>query len=231
MANLSSKFFGTNAKTFVMKQKKEPKDGSKRYELHKQMQATLDSGDLRVAVKVPPGEDLNEWLTINTMDFYNQITLLHTSIADFCTPQSCPVMGAGTKYEYLWADGKDVKKPIKVSASEYMDYLLPWVRSHLEDETIFPVHDEQPFPKNFKSIVKTIFKRLFRVYAHIYYSHAQEIIDLGVDAHLNTTFKHFFLFIQEFDLVEPKEMAPLAERIQKINSQYGIATKMESGDD
>eukprot|EP01119_Soliformovum_irregulare_P022024 TRINITY_DN7444_c0_g1_i2.p1 TRINITY_DN7444_c0_g1~~TRINITY_DN7444_c0_g1_i2.p1 ORF type:complete len:184 (-),score=30.96 TRINITY_DN7444_c0_g1_i2:68-619(-) len=135
------------------------------------------------------------------------------------------------RYEYLWADGKDVKKPIKVSASEYMDYLLPWVRSHLEDETIFPVHDEQPFPKNFKSIVKTIFKRLFRVYAHIYYSHAQEIIDLGVDAHLNTTFKHFFLFIQEFDLVEPKEMAPLAERIQKINSQYGIATKMESGDD
>ena len=28
-----------------------------------------------------------------------------------------------------------------------------------------------PFPKNFISVIKVIFKRLFRVYAHIYHSH------------------------------------------------------------
>ena len=27
------------------------------------------------------------------------------------------------------------------------------------------------FPKNFLSVIKVIFKRLFRVYAHIYHSH------------------------------------------------------------
>ena len=46
-----------------------------------------------------------------------------------------------------------------------------------------------PFPKSFLSRVKTIFKRLFRVYAHIYYNHFQRVVSLGEEAHLNTCFK------------------------------------------
>jgi MOB kinase activator 1 len=42
------------------------------------------------------------------------------------------------RYEYLWADGEQVKKPIKVSAPEYVDYLMSWVQSILDDETVFP---------------------------------------------------------------------------------------------
>lgn len=52
-----------------------------------------------------------------------------------------------------------------------------------------------PFPVNFRDVVKTIFKRLFRVYAHIYHSHFQKIVSLKEEAHLNTCFKHFILFI------------------------------------
>lgn len=37
-----------------------------------------------------------------------------------------------------------------------------------------------PFPKNFVVMIKTIFKRLFRVYAHIYHSHFQMILALGL---------------------------------------------------
>lgn len=51
-----------------------------------------------------------------------------------------------------------------------------------------------PFPTNFRDVVKTIFKRLFRVYAHIYHSHFQKIVSLKEEAHLNTCFKHFVLF-------------------------------------
>jgi hypothetical protein len=40
-----------------------------------------------------------------------------------------------------------------------------------------------------------IFKRLFRVYAHIYHSHFQKIVGLGAEAHLNTCFKHFIYFV------------------------------------
>lgn len=53
-----------------------------------------------------------------------------------------------------------------------------------------------PFPKNFLSIAKTILKRLFRVYAHIYHQHFTEVVQLGEEAHLNTSFKHFIFFVQ-----------------------------------
>ena len=30
---------------------------------------------------------------------------------------------------------------------------------------------------------------MFRVYAHIYHSHFQVVVDLGMEAHLNTSFR------------------------------------------
>ena len=42
------------------------------------------------------------------------------------------------RYEYHWADGTSVKKPIKCSAPKYIDYLMTWVQDQLDNETIFP---------------------------------------------------------------------------------------------
>lgn len=72
--------------------------------------------------------------------------------------------------------------------------------------------------------MKHIFKRLFRVYAHIYYSHAREVMDLGIEAHLNTAFKHFYLFIREFNLVEEKELVPLETKINQILEKEGLVS-------
>ena len=47
-------------------------------------------------------------------------------------------MSAGPKYEYHWADGQTVKKPIKCSAPKYIDYLMTWVQDQLDDESLFP---------------------------------------------------------------------------------------------
>jgi hypothetical protein len=63
---------------------------------------------------------------------------------------------------------------------------------------------------------QVIFKRLFRVYAHIYHSHFQKIVSLGAEAHLNTCFKHFIYFVSEFKLIESKELQPLADLIQTL---------------
>ncbi|EMP30132.1 Mps one binder kinase activator-like 1A [Chelonia mydas] len=72
------------------------------------------------------------------VDFFNQINMLYGTITDFCTEESCPVMSAGPKYEYHWADGTNIKKPIKCSAPKYIDYLMTWVQDQLDDETLFP---------------------------------------------------------------------------------------------
>jgi len=204
---------GGKNKTFkpIKSHKKE-----KRKKLSDYAKATLGSGNMRSAVVLPKGEDLNEWLAVNTVDFFNEISLLYGTITDYCTPENCPVMNAGSNYEYLWADGVKIKKPIKCNAPEYVDHLMTWVEGQLNDESIFPLQLGTPFPKNFLSIVKTIFKRLFRVYAHIYHSHFKKIIGLGAEAHLNTCFKHFIYFVHEFKLISSVEQDPLKELIDAL---------------
>lgn len=64
--------------------------------------------------------------------------MLYGTITEFCTEDSCPLMSAGPRYEYHWADYTTVKKPIKCSAPKYIDYLMTWAQDQLDDETIFP---------------------------------------------------------------------------------------------
>ncbi|CAH8285704.1 unnamed protein product [Eruca vesicaria subsp. sativa] len=210
--------------------------------LEKFITTTLGSGILREAVKLPPGEDINEWFAINTIDFYNQINILYRTLEEFCTPTTCPIMNAGSLYEYRWADGITIKKPIKVSAPEYVEYLMNWTESQIDNEAIFPQNHGSreakllvlkrlslehfvyifhpssgvPFPPNFKDCVKLILKRLFRVYAHIYHCHFKKIVGLEEEAHLNTCFKHFVLFISEYQLINEAELAPLKDLVEKI---------------
>ncbi len=70
------------------------KGGSTSYQLRQYAEATLGGGSLRKVVKLPEGEDENEWLAVNMVDFYNQINLLYGAITEFCSPQSCPEMKA-----------------------------------------------------------------------------------------------------------------------------------------
>ena len=67
--------------------------------------------------------------------------------------------------------------------------------------------------------MKKIFRRLFRVYAHIYHSHFNQVCDLGEEAHLNSLFKHFIFFVREFDLVDEKQLEPLKALITRFESE------------
>jgi MOB kinase activator 1 len=197
--------------------------------LRQHIDATLGSGNLREAVLLPPGEDLNEWLAVNTVDFYNAISVLYGTLAEYCVDASCPAMCAGPKYEYRWADGVVIKKPIKCSAPKYVDYLFEWVEKQVDDPRLFPQRSgnsdgegESTFPEGFQDAVKKIFTRLFRVYAHIYHSHFAKVVQLGAEAHLNTLFKHFVFFTNAFSLVKREELAPLGELVDGI---LGVAQR------
>jgi len=145
------------SKTF--RQKKQYK---RKAELKKQCKDTIRKKGVRKAVRLPPGEDLDDWLAINTVHFFNQINLLYGAVMEECTVQSCPTMSSGDGYEYLWADDSS-KKPRRVCAPKYIDLLVDWVQSKLDDETLFPPTDDIPFPiDRYRPTVKKIFRRLFR---------------------------------------------------------------------
>lgn len=104
-------------------------------------------------------------------------------------------------------------------APEYVEHLMTWVQGNIDNEQIFPSRIGKlltipvtqtladrgeyigvPFPKSFSQTIRQIFKRLYRVYAHIYCHHYPVIVHLGLEPHLNTSFKHYVLFIDEHGL-------------------------------
>ena len=50
-------------------------DGVKLFIILRHAAATLGSGNLRLAVMLPEGEDINEWVAVNTVDFFNQVNI------------------------------------------------------------------------------------------------------------------------------------------------------------
>eukprot|EP00047_Mylnosiga_fluctuans_P002963 m.226773 g.226773 ORF g.226773 m.226773 type:complete len:216 (+) comp11477_c0_seq1:60-707(+) len=210
-------FKGLNGKTF--RPHKKFAEGSLRYELHKKASASLNSGlDLKKAVLLPPGEDPNEWLAMHTVDFFNRINLIYGTVCDFCDRKSCPKMTGGPQYEYHWADpqSEEFKKPTSVAAPDYINLLMEWVERQINDEELFPPSPDIAFPKGFPGAVKQIFRRLFRVFVHVYYHHFDKLIQIGAEAHVNSCYKHFFYFIKEFKLVEPKELEPLKDLTKQL---------------
>jgi len=183
-------------------------------------QKTLGSQDLGQQVKLPPGASEEEWLAVCTIDFFNELNLLSGAVADLCTEQTCPVMCAGP-YTFAWADGDNIKVPTKMSAPRYFEHLLNWVDKQLADETFLPVQSGVVFPPNFKKGMKVIYKRLFRVYAHVFHSHFKEMMEGEADAHLNHSFKHFIYFVKEFDLIDDEELEPLKDLIGLCMRQKG----------
>jgi len=75
------------------------------------------------------------------------------------------------------------------------------------------------FPKDFINILRSIYKQLFRILAHIYWSHYDKILHLSCEGHLNTLFAHFICFAREFDLLDKKELAPMSDLIAELEYQ------------
>lgn len=56
----------SNRSNKTFKPKKNIPEGTHQYDLMKHAAATLGSGNLRNAVQLPEGEDVNEWIAVNS---------------------------------------------------------------------------------------------------------------------------------------------------------------------
>ncbi|VDL91878.1 unnamed protein product [Schistocephalus solidus] len=173
-------------------------------------EASLSAGvDLREAVKKPADEELNDWIAVHVVDFYNRINLIYGTICDRCTAETCPRMTGGKKFEYHWRDNNRYRKPTPVSAPEYIGLLMDWIDEQINDPVLFPTSMDVPFPKNYRSAVKKIMSRLYRVFAHC--------LNLLIkEAHVNVCYKHFYYFVTCFDLIDPKELEPLVSSLPDL---------------
>mmetsp|Transcript_14161 Transcript_14161/g.45392 ORF Transcript_14161/g.45392 Transcript_14161/m.45392 type:complete len:223 (+) Transcript_14161:298-966(+) len=192
----------------------------KRSTLSKLTKRTLGSGNLRAAVRLPDDEDLFEWIAANTVDFYNEISLLYGLVVDEAQERFTQAgEGFPPGFEYRWGQG-NTKKPLRVSSPEYVDYVMTWVEDQLDNEEIFPTLASVPFPDNFLDYAKDIYKRLFRIFAILYHRHFSTFEELDAQAHLNTCFKHFLFFVLEYELVDPKELVALKGPVERLKEEY-----------
>eukprot|EP00708_Paratrimastix_pyriformis_P003000 GAFH01001764.1.p1 GENE.GAFH01001764.1~~GAFH01001764.1.p1 ORF type:complete len:411 (+),score=30.90 GAFH01001764.1:69-1235(+) len=141
-------------------------------------------------------------------NYFQKIRLVYSWIGSFCTEQSCPQMSAGKRYEYLWADGVNVKQPKQVTAPQYMELLFEWAEKQLNE---LPPNSEAAL----KSL-KNVCKRLFRVFAHIYHHHYQAMRQVGKVDQINAHFKEFMLFVQSNSMIAGQEQEPLKTLIQDL---------------
>nr|AHJ60963.1 MATS1 [Schmidtea mediterranea] len=215
MAMKGFKGFLNKDKTFRPK-KKFSKD-TPQYNLHKHAEASLSAGiDLKQAVKLPPGENLNDWISVHVVDFWNRINLIYGTVSECCTEESCKVMSGGPKYEYLWRDNEQYKRPTALPATTYINLLMDWVGVQINDSNVFPSSPDMVYPKNYIQTVRKIMSRLFRVFVHVYIHHFERLCSIGAEAHVNTCYKHFYFFVSEFEVIDKKELEPLKEMTKNI---------------
>lgn len=189
------KHLNNNKFSQTFRPKKRFAQGTIRYSLHKQAQASLQSGiNLRQVVELPPGENMNDWLAVHVVDFFNRINLIYGTVSEYCNETTCPTMSGGPRYEYLWADGETFKKPTPLPAPKYIELLMDWTESQINNEAMFPVSTDVPFPKTFSSLCRKILTRLFRVFVHVYIHHFDRIVSIGAVSCWGFFFKKCFFF-------------------------------------
>lgn len=187
-------------------------------------------GKLQRLSRLPPRTDIHEWLATNCLGFFNHINVQVGAVSEVCTATTCPTIAAG-KETFEWLEDKKSSKKTKLPAKQYMDSALSQIQKQLQNEEIFPTKFGYAFPPEFVQVVRKIFRTYFAILAHIYYHHFHEIQRLGLHDGLNSLFLHFIYFVQEFSLLEPKEMQCMEElTIKLIQLDHDLAKRPMSDD-
>jgi hypothetical protein len=48
------------------------------------------------------------------------------------------ILNALHRFEYLWQDSENYKRPTKMPAPTYIEHLMGWVQSNIDNEAVFP---------------------------------------------------------------------------------------------
>lgn len=191
------------------------------YEFMRHALALVEAGKFREAARKPAGvHSTGEWIRINAFLYYNKANEFFGLLREKCT---CDKMSIGRKYEYMWADGKSIRKPINIPAVDYVEYVMEWVEANFSDAKLFPLYDDAGSGHGFTTAIKDIFKRLFRVFGHMESLHREDLEaqEPGAAAELESTFHCFVEFVKTLKLMDKKGLAPIRSLQNKWKGMEG----------
>ncbi|KAK4218201.1 Mob1/phocein [Rhypophila decipiens] len=165
------------------------------------------------------------------------IRLVHDKEDDgssICNPRKCPKMSAGANHSFTWLNSR--LQPVEIPAYEYFSLVQRYISGKIDDGAIFPTDPsgvsyadnpafctpvpDQPgqqdwvgkrsgFPPNFFETCQTIFRQMFRVYAHLYWSHFEDLFSLDLEKSANSCFSHFILTATTLNLLKKSDLEPM----------------------
>jgi len=136
-------------------------------------------------------------------NLFERIRLIYTLVEDVCTEEKCPIMSAGSQFEFLWQDNEKYKRPEALPAPQYISCLFSWAEKQLNKESV-SLHD-----------IHNTFRRLLRVYAHIYHHHLASFEEMGEMALLRSSLAAFLQFVSHHSLLDPKDLLPLHTEVAR----------------
>ena len=79
------------------------------------------------------------------------------------------------------------------------------------------VNQRMPAEKAFLATIKNVMRRLFRVYAHIFYHHVSAFEGMGELPLLRESFSQFISFVRRFSLADDVDLLPMKTLIDTLN--------------
>jgi MOB kinase activator 1 len=170
--------------------------------------------DFVLLCECPATHTQDDWIIVNCIDFLNRIDLFFSSCSLFCTVSTCPMFNAGPEYQYFWEDTDTAR--VQLSAPEYFNTLKRWIRRHLSNRAVFPRESGTRMSPDADDIMKTAYRRMLRVFAHMYTCHFHEIQKQNLEPVANTMLAHYLMFVMMYQLVPFPELSMLMPVVDKL---------------
>lgn len=123
----------------------------------------------------------------------------------------------------MWCDGITFINPISVPARTYMKFCLLWIQSQLKDQNVITSTPKAIYSPEILSTWKMMYRRLLRVYAHLYINHKENFDKIGVlGLVLECMLRRFILFGTETGLTSKKELLPVRTILKKVHREFRL---------
>jgi len=187
----------------------------------------------------PKTVEMGEWVAHQVVDHWRMlimfIHLVHDREEDgssICNPRRCPKMTAGANHSFTWLNSR--LQPVEIPAYEYLSLVQRYISGKIDDGKILPtdpsgvsfadnpafclpstdsdqdwIGKRSGFPPNFMEVCQTIFRQMFRVYAHLYWSHFEDLFSLDLEKSVNSCFSHFILTATTLNLLKKNDLEPM----------------------
>lgn len=122
----------------------------------------------------------------------------------------------------MWCDGVTFINPISIPARTYMKFCLLWIQKQLKDPEIIPSTPTTIlYPQNIILTWKMMYRRLLRVYAHLYVNHKADFDKIGVlGSMIHCMLRRFILYGIESGLTSKKELEPVKGIFKRIQKEF-----------